>query len=204
MSCLYLSSKLRVMRFHMLRVNPVTPAPSEDLLIFPSSHDLSGCPSVLKPCVRGPWRHTHTHTLACSANRHCVVIKEICVLSGWTGRAMSTCSGTVMTSGGRHPGGLGCCFTMYFLLQPAGGTIDWVMVLSSVLHWADTNEELCIKKNSYKVSMAGLIQVKTCIIKTLKILEMHLSYDDAKHNIIVYFTVAERAQRAATSENTCK
>lgn len=110
---------------------PCIPAPSEDLLIFPSSHDHSWCPAALKPCVRGPWRHTHTHihTIACSANRHCVVIKERSVLSGWIGRAVSTCSGTVMTSGGRHPGGLGCCFTMHFLLPPAGGTIDWVMVL---------------------------------------------------------------------------
>uniref|UniRef100_A0A672SZW1 Armadillo repeat-containing protein 1 n=1 Tax=Sinocyclocheilus grahami TaxID=75366 RepID=A0A672SZW1_SINGR len=68
-------SELRVMQIHMLRVNPATPDPSEDLLIFPSSHDHSGCSSAPKPCVRGPWRHTHTHThihsLACSANRHC-------------------------------------------------------------------------------------------------------------------------------------
>ncbi|XP_052451347.1 armadillo repeat-containing protein 1 isoform X2 [Carassius gibelio] len=34
-------SEQRVMQFHMLRVNPATPAPSENLLIYPSSHDHS-------------------------------------------------------------------------------------------------------------------------------------------------------------------
>ncbi len=123
MSCLYLSSKLRVMRFHMLRVNPVTPAPSEDLLIFPSSHDLSGC-----PCVRGPWRHTHTHTLACSANRHCVVIKERCVLSGWTGRAMSTCSGSHDL---RRPSSWRSWMLFHYVLPPS--TSRWHNWLSNGL-----------------------------------------------------------------------
>ncbi len=112
---------------------PCYTRPIRRLTHFP--HDHSGCPSHLVSEDPGD-THTYTHTLACSVNRHCVVIKERCVLSGWIGRAISTCSGTVMTSGGYHPGGLGCCFTMHFLLQPAGGTIDWVMVLSTVFFFA--------------------------------------------------------------------
>lgn len=124
--------KLRVMQFVMWswcclsdRVNPAIPTLQKSYSFSPHHMITQDVPLPLKPCVRGPWRHTHT--LACSANRHCVVIKERCVLSGWIGRAISTCSGTVMTSDGRHPGGLEHCFTMHFLYQPAGGTVDWVM-----------------------------------------------------------------------------
>lgn len=50
---------------HVELVLSIYSSPSEELLIFPSSHDHSGCPS-LPETLRQRALETHTHTLACS------------------------------------------------------------------------------------------------------------------------------------------
>lgn len=101
-----------------------------------------------------PWNHvserpgdTHTHTLACSVNRHCVVIKERCVLwLNWKGDLyLQRHSHDLRWPSHRRSGTL-LCHALPLSTSRWHSWLSYGLFFLNFFAWTDTKRKLSIEK----------------------------------------------------------